>query len=308
MQVIFWGMNGIFSRTVLESLALSDFSIAAVFVDGSVAPLTCSKGSVVRLDPPSTDTENEIMLLTPGDISSQQNTIKAAWQFGMPVYAVHKLISPDVTALVESMQVDVACVACFPRRFPSSLLNLPDIGFLNVHPSRLPDYRGPSPLFWQLRDGVDPVGISIHWMDAQFDTGDIATQGSLTLPDGTDGLSADKRLGTLGGTLLVETLDTIASGTPSRQPQSPGGSYLPSPKTDDFRLESTWSARRAFNFMRGTAEWGVPFSLVGEDGEIVYLRNALSYSPNKKMSVPIHREDAQITIQFSPGVVVAVSA
>ncbi|MEZ4640893.1 MAG: formyltransferase family protein [Caldilineaceae bacterium] len=54
-------------------------------------------------------------------------------------------------------RVDVACVACFNRIFPADLLTLPH-GFLNLHPSLLPHYRGPDPIFWQLRDGVQTDG------------------------------------------------------------------------------------------------------------------------------------------------------
>ncbi|MEZ4833421.1 MAG: formyltransferase family protein [Caldilineaceae bacterium] len=60
-------------------------------------------------------------------------------------------------------------------------------GFLNLHPSLLPHYRGPDPIFWQLRDGVEPMGVTVHWMDVGVDTGDIAAQAPVALEDGLSG-------------------------------------------------------------------------------------------------------------------------
>ncbi|MCZ7671365.1 MAG: hypothetical protein M5U34_31650 [Chloroflexi bacterium] len=105
-------------------------------------------------------------------------------------------------------------------------------------------------------------------MDEGLDTGDIAAQAPLTLPTGVSGREADLLTGTLGGQLLVSSLRQLANGSLTRSPQPSGGSAQPWPQAKDFRVPTTWSARRAFNFMRGTAEFGRPYMIEMAAGEI----------------------------------------
>jgi methionyl-tRNA formyltransferase len=62
----------------------------------------------------------------------------------------------------------------FSYRLPASILEIPQFGFLNFHFGLLPEYRGPAPIFWTIREGADFGGITVHRMDASFDTGPIA--------------------------------------------------------------------------------------------------------------------------------------
>lgn len=297
-------MNGVYSWSVLEALLAAGVSIVAVLVDGSVAPLMERDRAYEHLTPPSV--QDELALLPLGDSYLEQNTVNTSWRHGLPVYAMHNLADGETAALVASFGADVACVACFPRRFPAEMLAIPRHGFLNVHPSRLPDYRGPAPLFWQLRDGIEPVGVTVHWMDAHMDTGDIAAQTSVALPDGIDGPGADRLLGEQGGRLLADVLSEMRSGITSRRPQPLGGSYQPLPGAADFRLERSWSARRAYNFMRGAAEWGRPYQLRLENGELLWLKDALKYSHQEVLGTSYRVQGDQVLIQFTPGILTAV--
>jgi len=101
-----------------------------------------------------------------------------------------------------------------------------------------------------------------------LDTGDIAGQRTLALPDGISGGEADARYGAVGGDLLAQVLGQLADRSVERHPQPVGGSYQPSPVQDEVVLDRGWTARRAFNFMRGTAEWGMPYRLQA-DGVLI---------------------------------------
>jgi len=236
-----------------------------------------------------------------------RSVINLAWESGIDLYRVNDPSARGVADLVHDLGADVGCIACFDRLIRDPLRSLPRFGFLNVHPSRLPAYRGPSPLFWTFRDGVSETGVTIHGVDAGMDTGPILAQAPLALADGLTGPEADRLAAALGGELLVQALDGLADGTLAPRPQPDGGWANPLPQLADFRLDSTWSARRAFNFMRGAAEWGIPFTL-DLAGQTLSLTRALAYNESARLNAPVNIEENRARIQFSPGVLEAILA
>lgn len=293
MRLLFAGMQGQFTRIVLEGLLAAGVDICALLLSGPILrPL---------LPPPPPEADPLALRLL--DSFVETNALHLAWQAGIPVYESGSLAAPALTELLRTLAPDVACVACFDRIIPARLLALPPHGFLNVHPSLLPHFRGPEPLFWQLRAGINPVGVTVHWMDAELDTGDIAGQRTVALADGISGSEADALAATAGGDLLAEVLKKLAVGSAQRRPQPVGGSYQPSPSEDDFHLDTGWDVRRAFNFMRGTAEWGMDYP-VSVNGREWRLRAALGWEASTSLaSVEISR--GVVRIGFAGGVLVA---
>lgn len=260
MRIVFFGMEGVFSRAPLLHLVEAGIDLAAVVVPAlghwqggiDLRPLAPPRA---RIDVP---------LLAP---VSEPTIVGLAWQRGLPVFEVSRLKSRATRDALASLQPDALVVACFPRLLPPGLLVVPRLGGYNVHPSRLPAYRGPEPLFWVFHDGLEHAGVTVHRLDAGADTGDIAAQQTLDLPDGIGYGAAQRRLSDVGGQLLVQTLVEADAGRLALQPQpaSPAPS-APAPAVDDFRIDTTWTVRRASNFMRGLAEWGQPFTVETDDG------------------------------------------
>lgn len=293
MRVLFLGMQGQFTRIVLEWLLTAGVEVCGLLLSGPVLrPL---------LPPPLPATDPLALSLLDSFVES--NALHLAWNAGIPVYSSGPLKAPALMELICTLAPDVACVACFDRIIPAGLLALPRHGFLNVHPSLLPNFRGPEPLFWQFRAGVNPVDVTVHWMDAGLDTGDIAGQRTVALPDGISGGDADVRCALAGGDLLAEVLGQLADGSAQRHPQPAGGSYQSSPTADDFALDTGWDIRRAFNFVRGTAEWGMEYRAT-VDGEVWRLREALGWEPSASLaSVEVSAGVARVG--FVGGVLVA---
>ncbi|MEZ4862919.1 MAG: formyltransferase family protein [Caldilineaceae bacterium] len=294
MRVGFWGTRSSFSQQVLQQL------LATIPVWHVAVPATeqCSPAVAALVDDAADTSGGELRLLTPFVAT---DIVHLAWQQGTPAFAIRQLHSPDVQSWLATQQLDVVCVACFPWRIPASLLAIPTYGFLNVHPSLLPAYRGPAPIFWQFHAGADEHGVTVHWMDAGFDTGALAAQQRIHWPAGISGAEADHLCAQAGGQLLVETLAQVALGHCPHQPQPPNGSSQPWPQATDFVLSPTWSAQRAFNFMRGTAEWQQPYPIQLEDQQLV-LKAALAYDAHQTLNTPLLRKGAEVLIQFQPGV------
>lgn len=223
-----------------------------------------------------------------------------ALQAQIPLFAVASINHGDSLALLRSLAPDVVCAVCFPRRLRPPLLALPRLGCLNVHPSLLPQYRGPAPIFWALRDGATSIGVTVHRMDATFDSGPIMRQELLTLPPGADGATIDVAWASLGGRLLQEALPGLADGTLQSVPQRGAASYQSWPTAADFRIEPNWSARRAFNFMRGTGDWNQPY-LIELAGQRLLLRAALDLLPSKMAAPLLQHHGNSVLIRFSDG-------
>jgi methionyl-tRNA formyltransferase len=296
MRVLFFGMPGAFSLIPLDALLA-----AGVSPCGVVIPAPRAAPFAARSATPPKPT-GIIPLAEP---STVPNIVARAWDHGVPVVELARERAPEARELLASLLPDVACVACWPRRIPQALLALPPLGFLNLHPSLLPAYRGPEPLFWIFHDGAQ-AGITLHFMDAMLDTGDLVAQMAVELPDGISGAHAEALCAAAGGRLLVETLRRFAAGEVARMPQPPGGSHQGVPQPEDFALDVGWSARRAFNFIRGTAEWGEAYPVYA-GAERLVLREALAFDQDAVLDAPFERTGHITRVQFTPGVLTAHS-
>ncbi len=249
LRVVFFGMEGLFSRPPLAALLASEHEVCGVVVPrpaglhGAAPP--------ARLLTPPAHRPRELRLVAPDE---EPTVVGMAWGRGIPVLEVGRLADRRTLALLQGLRPDVLCAACFPRLLPPALLALPPHGALNAHPSLLPWYRGPAPLFWVFHDGLERAGVTVHVMDATADGGDVVAQAPIHLPDGIGYDAAERVCAEEGGRLLVGALDAIAAGTLARTPQ-PAGMFpaAPLPTEADYVVAPEWPARRAYNFTRGMA-------------------------------------------------------
>lgn len=296
LRVGFWGTHSLFSQVVLTAL-LKHHPLTVVALPAGEA----QSAPITRWLPPPPAVDELVIV----NNSVAPTLAQTAWQQAIPTYQVQQLRSPVVTAWLQDLALDLVCVACFPWRIPPALLALPTYGFLNVHPSLLPAYRGPAPLFWQLRAGLSNGGVTVHWMDATFDTGPLAAQAAIPLPAGATSAELDRLHAHSGAGLLLDVMRQLAAGRRPPQPQTLTGSQQGWPTAADFRLECQWSARHAYNFMCGTDEWQQPYPIT-VDGRELLLRRALTYVPDQQLDQPLVQKGAEVMIQFTPGVLQAL--
>lgn len=225
LRIAFFGTNGAFSHRVLSQLDSEALDICAIFCDASDPFQPHLAFDLHRLEPPPPlgPEIEEIRLHTDSTVSTS-TIIDIGWQLNIPVYSIGRIRSRTVNDTLEALKVDIVCVVCFNKRIPPSLLAIPRFGFLNLHPSMLPDYRGPEPLQWILHDGAQG-GITIHWMDEDFDTGDIAYQEAIDFMPGTDYYVAERICADIGLKGYMHVLGELSNGNVPRTPQVTGGFY-----------------------------------------------------------------------------------
>ena len=133
---------------------------------------------------------------------------------GIPVKQPHKLLdeSEDVDEIVGS-DADVIIVAAYGIILPPKVISGPTLGCLNVHPSLLPKYRGPSPVASAILNDDATVGVSIMLLDEGIDTGPILVQQEIQVSRNENCQELTQRLFASGAKLMPDTLVKWAQGS-----------------------------------------------------------------------------------------------
>ncbi|WP_420630462.1 methionyl-tRNA formyltransferase [Candidatus Leptofilum sp.] len=304
MRVLFFGMLGSLTRRPLAALLATGVDLCGLVLPAEMVPPfelvdNGRSQTPITLIHPQPHIQNLLQS------SQTASPLALAASFNVPAFAVRQLAAPETIATLLALQPDLICVSCFPHLLPPEILQLPRLGCLNVHPSLLPRFRGPAPLFWALRAGVAQTGVTIHFMDENFDTGDVVLQQPFPLPDGITHAELEAKLAQIGAELLVEAVQKLALGELSRQPQPAGFTSDPWPTDADFVLDLSWSARRAYNFMRGTMNWERPY-FIEITGRRIWLETAVAYQPNAQQNEIVLQQGKTLFSQFSPGILQVV--
>jgi methionyl-tRNA formyltransferase len=286
-QVMLLGTPGDFSAIVLRGLLDGGARVCAVVAPGAVPH---------RIPRPNTR-------LPPIPVAPPDELSGLAEAAGVPMERVSGLEASAVGERLARLRPDVVLSACFPFILPRWLLALPRQGCLNLHPSLLPAYRGPAPLFWQLRAGERRTGITLHRMSAVVDAGDIVARRVLALPAGAAAHDLSTRLAALGVELVEAALVRLGRGQNlvARSQREEEASSFPWPEAADFEVPTTWSAERAFRFMAGTRAWGQPYRIVLHD-EVLSVRAVRAYMDENTLPAPLVRTGDEVRIRFGRGV------
>ena len=144
-----------------------------------------------------------------------------ATQNGLPVFTP-KGLRNNVEELerLNDLKADVFVVVAYGRILPAEILQVPPMGVVNIHPSLLPKYRGPSPVVTAILEGEETVGVTIMLLDEGMDTGPILAQSTPMRLSGTEkGAALQSVLFKEGGAMLPDVLKGLQEGSLTPQPQ-----------------------------------------------------------------------------------------
>ena len=190
----------------------------------------------------------------------EQSPVKrAAIKLGLTVLQPESLRRDDTQEQLASLEPDVIVVAAYGKLLPPQVLNLPSLGCLNLHPSLLPKYRGPSPVASALLDGATATGVTIILLDEGMDTGPILSQKEMSVDQDSTTETLTTRLFQEGSILLMEILPHWERGGIVPQPQDNSRASVTRrlSKEDgeiDWRLsaEDIWRRSKAYYPWPGT--------------------------------------------------------
>ncbi|MFQ6029685.1 MAG: methionyl-tRNA formyltransferase, partial [Dehalococcoidia bacterium] len=142
-----------------------------------------------------------------------------ALALGLPIFQPASLRSEAVQQELAKLQPEVIVVAAYGRFLPTPVLELPPYGCLNLHPSLLPRYRGPSPVVTTILEGETRTGVTLMRLDEGMDTGPLIAQRDYPVPPEATAESLTADLFRLGADLLVEALPQWIAGGLMAAPQ-----------------------------------------------------------------------------------------
>lgn len=217
-----------FAVPPLEHLILNEYQVVAVYTQPDKA---AGRGRSLAVSP-----------------------VKRAAQ-GWQTPVIQPVNFKDTAAVVQvaSFHPDVIVVAAFGQILPQSVLDIPTFGCINIHPSLLPKFRGPSPVAAAILAGSQFTGVSLMLMDKGLDTGPVLARAQISISHQDTTCSLTAKLSVIAAQLLLEVLPRWVEGELTPKPQHEGEatySTMLSKKGGeiDWRLSAVdiWRRVRAF--------------------------------------------------------------
>jgi methionyl-tRNA formyltransferase len=181
---------------------------------------------------------------------------EAALAAKLTVYQPEKIRAPETESLLQKLAPDGMVIIAYGQIIPAKLLPIPKLGWINLHASLLPKYRGAAPINWAIVNGETRTGVTTIRIDAGMDTGDMLLQREVEIATKETAPELAGRLSEIGAPLMLETLRGLAAGTIAPRAQNHAeASYAPMLKKEDGRIDWKRPASEIYNRMRGFAPW-----------------------------------------------------
>jgi len=181
---------------------------------------------------------------------------EAALAAAIPIHQPEKIRAPEIEEKLRALAPEVIVIIAYGQIIPGRLLQIPRLGWINLHASLLPKYRGAAPIHWAIANGESMTGNTTMRIDAGMDTGEILLQQELAIGAEEAAPALAERLSNAGADLMAETLRGLQAGEiAAREQDQSAASYAPILKREDGRIEWTRPAREIYNRMRGFAPW-----------------------------------------------------
>ena len=179
-----------------------------------------------------------------------------AQSHGIEVFQPEKIRNDEETKeKLRQISPDVIVVAAYGQILPEEILALPKYGCVNVHASLLPKLRGASPIQQAIVRGEEKTGITIMQMDSGLDTGDILAQEEIQIGD-LNSQQLHDRLASIGGSLLLKTLDMLEKENLTPLPQNKDeATYAGLISKKDGKIDFKKSPEEIERLIRGFDPW-----------------------------------------------------
>ena len=197
------------------------------------------------------------MVMTPPDVKV------CAKELSIPVYQPVKLREGDNESIIRELNPDVIVVVAYGQILPESILNIPRYGCINVHGSLLPKYRGAAPIQWSVLNGDEVTGVTTMYMEKGLDTGDILLKEEYKIGINETAGEVFDNLASLGGELILKTLDYAEKGMlkPVKQDDSLS-SYAKMLDKSMCKIDFSKTNKEVHNKVRGLCPWPVASTML----------------------------------------------
>ena len=204
----------------------------------------------------------------PTDLAAAARALEARFEQARrkpPVILKPERLGAAARGEIEALHPDLLVSFAYGRIFGPKFLALFPLGGINVHPSLLPAYRGPTPIPQTILNGDRETGISVQRLAPEMDCGDILAQETVPLTGRETAASLGQDMAGRAARLVPRVLRDIALGLARGRPQDPGkASYCGLLSKEDGRIDWNMSARRIEAQVRAYTPWPLSWTMDGE--------------------------------------------
>lgn len=183
---------------------------------------------------------------------------EVAMEAGIPVFQPENFREDKDVDELRGLKPDVIAVVAYGRILSQRVLDIPQLGCINIHASVLPAYRGSAPYQWAVLDGLKETGVTAMYLCREMDAGDIIDISKTPIGENETAGELLDRLAVLGADLLSKTLSRMEVGDISRTPQDGSkATYAPMLDKGMCPIDFTKTAAQVHNHVRGLHPWPV---------------------------------------------------
>jgi methionyl-tRNA formyltransferase len=184
-----------------------------------------------------------------------------ALETDIPVYQPEKIKAEEAQNYFEQVSADAVVIIAYGQIIPARLIAIPRLGWINLHGSLLPKYRGAAPINWAIINGETHVGLTTMQIEAGLDTGPTLLKYETEIGPDETAPQLTARLAESGAPLVVETLRKLATSEIRPEPQDHSHRTLAPPlKKEDGRVNWSLPAQLIYNHIRGLQPWPGTFT------------------------------------------------
>jgi methionyl-tRNA formyltransferase len=181
---------------------------------------------------------------------------EAALEIGLHVFQPETIKSESSQEFLKRIAPDAVVIIAYGQIIPARLLSLPRLGWINLHASLLPRYRGAAPIHWAIANGETATGLTTMQINAGMDTGPMLLRREVEIGPDETAPELSARMSAIGADLIADSLLRFDRGEISPAPQDERmATHAPILKKVDGRIDWTRTAPAIYNRMRGFAPW-----------------------------------------------------
>ncbi len=196
-----------------------------------------------------------------GNEVSDSAVKSAALAAGIPVFQPQKIRADEAYEYFRGAAPDVVVIIAYGQIIPARLIEIPRLGWINLHGSLLPKYRGAAPIHWAIANGETRTGLTTMRIDAGLDTGPVLMKYETEIGAEETAPELYARLAEAGAPLMADTLRGIEVGAITGVAQDNSQASLAPPlKKEDGRIDWSLAARKIYDRIRGFQPWPGAFT------------------------------------------------
>lgn len=208
---------------------------------------------------------------------------------------------------IKELNPDIAVLVAYGKKIPEELLKIPKKGFINVHPSLLPKYRGASPVQTAILNGDKKTGVTIFVLDEKIDRGPILAQKTYEMEGNETTPELKEKLSLLGAEVLIPSAKKYAAGELKPQKQDEGRAILTKQfSREDGKIDFKKSAEEIERMIRAFHPWPGAWTEIQKIGRIKItkakiLHPKIGCAANQTPGHIFKTEQGKMAIGCSPG-------